>query len=862
MSSLAIRALCISLALGVVLVSSSASGETSVGQETRAKERLSGLEIPFIANAGQTDPAVAYYAQTFAGTVFITKDGRIVYSLPGEKASVPGEQFPDKSVTRNGWSLTESFIVGRAHPSMGDPAVTQVSYFRGNDPARWETGLSTFDSVSLGEVWPGIWLDLRAHGRNVEKIYTVKPGADPSRIRMGMAGARSLRVSGAGSLVVETDVGLVTFTPPEAFQERNSVRYPVRVVYVVQGQQYGFELDGYDPTVPLVIDPLMQATYLGGSTDDAPYTVAIHPISGDVYVAGGTTSMDFPGTAGGTQSASGGGDFFVARLNAALTTLNQASYLGGSGGESLITLAIHPTTGDVYVAATTSSTDFPGTAGGAQSTYGGGTNDGLVARLNGALTTLTQATYLGGSTEDVLYTLAIHPISGDVYVAGYTFSTDLPSTAGGVQPGKGGGSNGVAFVARLNAALTTLNQATYLGGSFGSRAYALAIHPTSGDIYVAGGTSSTDFPGTVGGAQPARSDGGDNNLNGDAFVARLNAALTTLNQATYLGGGGDEWAKTLAVHSTTGDVYVAGLTADFHSRNFPGTTGGAQPFYGGRSFDYFVARLNAALTTLSQATYLGGFYNEDDDGPGLAIHPTSGDVYVAGGTQSPDFPGTAGGVQATMSTSSGQTAVVARLNAALTTLNQATYLGGSGGDESTQALAIHPMSGDIYVAGLTNSTNFPGTAGGAQSANNGVGDGFVARLTADLRANNPPVCTSAQPTVASLWAPDQSMQPVSIVGITDPNNDPLTLTYPIVTQDEPIKGLFKKDLSPDAAVSGQQILLRAERGDKGDGRVYEVHFTATDIRGGSCNGTVKVRVPHSRRDTAVDSGQLYNSFGP
>lgn len=535
---------------------------------------------------------------------------------------------------------------------MGDPAVTQVSYFRGNDPARWETGLPTFDSVSLGEVWPGIWFDLRAHGRNVEKIFTVKPGADPSRIRMGIAGARSLRVSGAGSLVVETDLGLVTFTPPEAFQERNSARYPVRVVYVVQGQQYGFELDGYDPTVPLVIDPLVQATYLGGSTGgDAPHTLAIHPISGDVYVAGGTTSTDFPSTAGGAQSASGGGvSFFVARLNAALTTLNQASYLGGSGGEEVITLAIHPTTGDVYVAAITRSTDFPGTAGGAQSTYGGGPRDGLVARLNVALTTLTQATYLGGSGDDFALAFAIHPTSGDVYVAGYTVFTDFPSTAGGVQPGKGGGSNGVAFVARLNAALTTLNQATYLGGS--------------------------------------------------------------------------------------------------------------------------------------------------------------------------------------------------------------------GGDESTQALAIHPMSGDIYVAGITHSRNFPGTAGGAQSAYNGLGDGFVARLTADLRPNNPPVCTSAQPTVASLWAPDQSMQPVSIVGITDPNNDPLTLTYPIVTQDEPIKGLFKKDLSPDAAVSGQQILLRAERGDKGDGRVYEVHFTATDIRGGSCNGTVKVRVPHSRKDTAVDSGQLYNSFGP
>jgi hypothetical protein len=385
---------------------------------------------------------------------------------------------------------------------------------------------------------------------------------------------------------------------------------------------------------------------------------------------------------------------------------------------------IHPTSGDVYVAGLTSSTNFPKTAGGAQAAFGGGNEDAFIARLNSALTTLEQATYLGG-TGDEAYNgafLAIHPTSGDVYVASQTTSSNLPGTAGGAQPFLNVAPYADAFVARLNPALTTLIQATYLGGSFPDGADALAIHPTSGDVYVSGFTTSSDFPGTAGGAQPF--------LNGfvtaDAFVARLNSALTTLDQATYLGGTGDEDGVALAIHPTSGDVYVAGTTFSLDS-SFPGTAGGAQPAFGGGNEDAFIARLNSALTTLEQATYLGG--SSDDEGFALAIHPTSGDVYLAGATYSTNFPKTAGGAQA--ASGGFQDAFVARLNSALTTLEQATYLGGSGAEDG-RALAIHPTSHVVYVAGRTSSTNFPATAGGAQATNGGSEDAFVATLSPDL----------------------------------------------------------------------------------------------------------------------------------
>src|SRR5262249_15221680 len=162
--------------------------------------------------------------------------------------------------------LAESVVDGPARPSAGDHAATRVSYFRGRDRARWTSGVPTFETVSLGEVWPGITLDVRASGKTVEKLFTVKPGADPSRLRMSVAGAQGLRVDGSGALVVGTGLGDVTFTPPAAFQERGGSRVPVKVAYTVSGQQYGFQLGGYDPGLPVVIDPLLQATYIGGNT--------------------------------------------------------------------------------------------------------------------------------------------------------------------------------------------------------------------------------------------------------------------------------------------------------------------------------------------------------------------------------------------------------------------------------------------------------------------------------------------------------------------------------------------------------------------------------------------------------------------
>ena len=689
--------------------------------------RGADLAVPFEPNAGQFDPAVAFAARTFAGTLFVTRDGQLVHALAGPRLTPRSAHSLAREKITGGWTLVETLIgAARLRPHGDEVTPTRLSRFIGNDPARWRSDLATYRQVRLGEVWPGITVDVVARGNNVEKLFTVAPGANPEHIRVKVRGARQLHLSADGALIVETGDAPLTFTPPLAYQLIEGTRHPVAVRYrLAQASTYRFQLGVYDASAAVIIDPLLQATYLGGSGDDLALAIAVS--GGNVYVAGGTYSTDFPGTAGGYQmshaSDGGGEDVFVAKLSGDLRTLTQATYLGGTGpGPSEVAYAIAVDgNGNVFVAGVTACTDFPGTSGGAQASNGSGGDDAFVAKLTGDLQTLTQATYLGGSNGAAAFAMAL--AAGNVYVAGPTESSDFPGTAGGYQASLSG--TGDAFVAKLTGDLKTLTQATYLGGSGGENA--LGLLANGGNIYVVGVTGSTDFPGTLGGAQPSLAG------SGDAFVAELAGDLKTLTQATYLGGSGGDTAYGVALDGS-GNVYIAGLT---FSSDFPGTAGGAQPSYGG-SGDAFVAKLSANLQTLVQATYLGGSGAETGVLAHLALD-ANGNVYVAGFTTSTDFPGTAGGVQAAHASDGGlDDAFVAKLAANLQSLTQATYLGGNGTDRA-YALALDG-SGNVYVTGFTGSSNFPGTKGGAQPNNAGLTDAFVAKLSADLRASpNAPI---------------------------------------------------------------------------------------------------------------------------
>ncbi|MDC8015675.1 hypothetical protein [Tahibacter soli] len=683
------------------------------------------LQVPFVANTGRYDDAVAYSATTFAGTVFVTRAGEIVHDLA---YAAPGRAEPARYTLVE--SLAGAMPLAPRAADIASARVTRIDGDRADDAA-------TYRRVALGRAWNGVDVWLQAGNNNVEKFFSVEPGASAAAIRVAVRGAQSLAAASDGRLVARTDAGELAFSKPVAYQEIGGERRAVDVAYTVHGNEYGFALGDHDTSRAVVIDPVLQSTFLGGGEFDNTAALAVHPVNGQIYVAGTTQSANFPGTVGGAQRYFGvnGSDFVIARLSSDLTTLLQATYLGRSWqSDDLSAMVIHPQTGDVYVAGTTLDTYFPYAAGGARPANGGG-RDAVVSRLSADLTTVYQSTFVGGSRNDYGFLLAIAPDTGDVYLAGDTYSANLPGAAGGAKPTYvvNAQEYGDAFVTRLNPALTTLVQSTYVGGTRGDNVGGnqqfgatrnLAFHPVNGDLYLAGATSSWDFPAIAGIFDTDTWTG--------AFVTRINPQLSTFVATAWFGGNASETVSALAIDPAGGDVLIAGTTS---ATTLAGTAGGAQPAPAANpiaSGNAYVARISDDLATLRQATFLGG--RNYDEARGLAIDPANGDVFVVGRTASTDFPGrfvTPAPAQAAYG-GGDYDAFVSRLDASLTTLERSTYLGGASEDRLYCAI-VNPFNGELVVAGDTRSTTFPMTAGGARPTHGGSWyDMVLSRLSTDL----------------------------------------------------------------------------------------------------------------------------------
>jgi hypothetical protein len=379
-----------------------------------------------------------------------------------------------------------------------------------------------------------------------------------------------------------------------------------------------------------------------------------------------------------------------------------STYLGANSDDSGLGIAVD-SSGNVYLTGSTLSTNFQ-TANPFQLVSGGGT-DAFVVKLNAAGSALVYSSYLGGGGEDIGRSIAVNSL-GSAYLSGSTFSTNFP-TANAVQTTYGG--NGDAFVARLNAAGSALTYSSYVGGSGDDSSRSIGID-SSGNAYLTGRTSSTDFP-TANAIQTTKQG------TFDAFVTKLNAAGNAYVYSTYLGGSAEDQGYAIAV-DPSGNSYLTGLA---FSADFP-TVNPIQATYGG-SGDAFVTKLNAAGSAIDYSTFLGG--NDAETGNGIAVDST-GAAYLTGFTNSADFP-TANPVQAA---SGGSTdAFVTKLNAAGSALVYSSYLGGNGLADTGLAIAVG-SSGNAYLTGKTDSSDFPVVTPFQPSNGGGPTDAFVVQLNA------------------------------------------------------------------------------------------------------------------------------------
>jgi hypothetical protein len=381
--------------------------------------------------------------------------------------------------------------------------------------------------------------------------------------------------------------------------------------------------------------------------------------------------------------------------------LSYSTYLGGSDESYGVGITVD-SSGNAYVTGSTYAYDFPTVDPYQDGNYG--YKDVFVTKLNSSGNALLYSTYLGGSDDEDVFSIAVDS-SGDAYITGYTYSSDFP-TQSALQESNNGYTD--AFVAKLNASGNGLVYSTYLGGTDYDYAYSVALH-SSGSANIAGETFSSDFP-VASAIQDSIGSGYD------GFVAKLNAAGSALVYSTYLGGEGDDGAYAVAVDAA-GNAYVTGYT---YSSDFP-TAGPLQASNSG-SKEAFVTKLNAAGSALVYSTYLGG---SGDDNPYAIAVDSSGNAYVAGYSGSTDFP-MQNPYQGT-NDEGDYDGFVTKLNAAGNALIYSTYLGGGDYDEIF-GVAVD-SAGNAYVTGGTYSTDFP-IEKAVQADNGGDFDGFVTKLNA------------------------------------------------------------------------------------------------------------------------------------
>jgi hypothetical protein len=711
------------------------------------------LPLVFESNRGQTDGQVRFLARGEGYTLFLTDTGLLAAGSAGHvRLTFAGARAPYEVEALEP-------LPGRSH------------YFLGSGREGWRTNVPLYGRVRMREIYPGISLVFYGTARRVEFDFLISPGTNPDRIRMQFHGGVP-KVLADGSV----SAGPLRLGVPAVYQDRRRIegRY-----VVLPGSRLGFVVGPYDRSRTLNIDPVLAySSYLGGDGamvggNDYPAAIAVDAV-GNVYIAGLTESPRFPTTANAPVSTFPGWTLFAARFDPSGVPV-YSTYFSGTApfvNGTPVGLAVDAS-GNLYLTGTvgTSTAAFPATPGACQSRYAGG-NDGYVLKLD-PRGTAVYMTLLGGEGQDTPTAIAVDA-GGNAYIAGYTFSNAFPVTEGALQSGKS--TPQAPFVAKLDPGGARLMYATYLGADT-DRIYAIAIDPASQNLLVAGDSRSAAFPLTKDAIRSTQQ-------NGEGFLLKLSGS-GGLVYSTFLGGDGGDSIRAMDIDAA-GNIYVAGQTSSF---KLPVTANASQGKPGG--VNAFLMQLDNAAGQILHCTYLGGTKSDvaravrvdssgnvaivgdttspdfpvSDGAPlpgwpggpaatfltvysgqdmrrlvstyldaagrqyvGMALDP-GGDPWLLFNTQTRGLPVTDGAVQKNLAPG-GFDAYLERLGSLGTTVQYASYFGGPGSSTDEQAYDVAvDASGNLYVTGVTGSSNFPTTEGAVQKSPASSGrDAFVAKL--------------------------------------------------------------------------------------------------------------------------------------
>jgi len=757
------------------------------------------VPLSFEPNQGQAAATVQFLSRGAGYAIFLAP-GKVVLNLERQKpASAPATGQTPEAASADTLRMSLIGANAKANAVGLAPQPGVVSYFIGNDPKNWRSGIPTYGKVNYGQIYPGVDLIFYGNQRQLEYDFVVAPGADPSRIAWRIDGARA-SIDAEGNLVLSAPNGPASFKKPVLYQMNGDQKTPVEGSFAVAGHEIRFRLGSYDHSRALIIDPVLSyATYLAGSSTDhiglptGPGNLAVGmsqgialDSAGSVYVTGYTYSIDFPtktpyqpapptkvaGVSPGQWPSA-----FVTKFSPDGSSLVYSTYLGGNGYDNAYAIAVD-SSGNAYVTGETDSPDFPVTNGAYQTVCSPAPNNtgapvqnssdcyssntsAFVTKLNPTGTSLVYSTFLGGNGSWAYATAIAVDGAGRAYIAGnenedcyrgqpYTFQSCFPTTngavIGGAQPV--GGDPQFAFVAAFDPTGAQLLYSTLFGDlnfqctiACGGDTYGTGIAvDASGYFYLVGETMASNLPTTAGVIQPTGAPLGNPATYVQAwrgFIAKFNpvtsAGGASLAYSTYLGGktgNTGDFISGIAIDNES-YAYVVGFT---NSKDFPVTSGAYQTVCGPNGQNCaaaHVTKLNPTGSAIVWSTFVGDAKGDASDavfftGP-IQLDGT-GNIYITGqvGTGFPMI----NPVEPT-ATGGDQQVLVAELDPTGSKLLFSTTIGSNGLNTTEPAGLAVDSAGDIYLAGNNAGPNLITTPGAFQTTASNSGccyHGFVVKI--------------------------------------------------------------------------------------------------------------------------------------
>ncbi len=710
--------------------------------------------VEFVENKGQWGDNIEYKAKLPAGNIYLEKneityqfyneiDIERMHTMHHQQIENPTEQ--DYILNLHAFKVKFLNAKTQGYESK-NPTKDYVNYFLGDDETKWAANVKKYAEVSYKSLYSNIDLKYYLKDHHLKYDFIVYPNGDASEIKLDFNGHEKLFLE-EGVLKITTSVNEMIEDKPYAYQLINGVEKEVECNFVLNGTVLNFEFPkGYDKSQPLIIDPtLIFASYSGSTADNWGYT-STYDDAGSLYGGGVTFGVGYPTTVGAYQvsfaggnaaSVQGGTDITISKFSPDGSTLIYSTYLGGSDNESPHSLIVN-SNNELLILGSTSSNNFPVTAGSYDNTYGGGVayngfspnyangSDITVSKLSASGNNLVASTYIGGTGNDGLNTSAtlaynyadefrgelIVDGSDNVYVASSTSSNDFPVTPGAFQATLSGMQDGCVF--KLSPNLNNLLWSTYIGGTNDDAAYSLQFSST-GEVLVTGGTESPNFPVTVG----ALNTSYQNFI--DAWVTKINTTGTSILASTFLGTGSYDQGYFVQLDGSD-NVFVVGQTEGTYPM-FPTTV------YGNPNSGQFLHKLDPNLSSTVFSTTLGTGSGEIDIALSAFLVNDCNYIFISGwggSLNGPPFSTTTGlpiTLGALQSTTDGNDYYLMLLSEDADTLLYSTFFGGnSSSDHVDGGTSRFDKKGIVYQAVCSScgsaTSDFPTTPGSWSTTDN------------------------------------------------------------------------------------------------------------------------------------------------